>query len=305
MATQRSSAREGRRAHRAAAFFDLDKTIIATSSATAFSRPFLAGGLLTRRAILRSAYAQLLYLVGGADAGQTERLRAQLSRTVTGWDVAQVSEIVERTLHESIDAAVYAEAVALIEEHHAAGRDVVIVSASGSDVVRPIAALLGADQVIASHMQVVDGRYTGEIDFYAYGENKAVAIRELADRLGYDLGASYAYSDSITDAPMLAVVGHAFAVNPDRGLRRMAVEEGWGVLTFDRPVLLRAFLRPSTPVVVVATGVLVVAVAVLAWRLARRQRSVPPSGRPSRDTAGPARPPARMSGALPIPANQA
>ncbi|HEX5331697.1 MAG TPA: HAD family hydrolase [Cellulomonas sp.] len=293
MATQRSSARGGKRARRAAAFFDLDKTIIATSSATAFSRPFLAGGLLTRRAILRSAYAQLLYLGGGADAGQTERLRAQLSHTVTGWDVAQVTEIVERTLHESIDAAVYAEAVALIEEHHAAGRDVVIVSASGSDVVRPIAALLGADQVIASHMQVVDGRYTGGIDFYAYGENKAVAIRALADRLGYDLDASYAYSDSITDAPMLAVVGHAFAVNPDRGLRRMAAEEGWGVLTFHRPVLLRAFLRPSKPVVVVATGVLVVAVAVLAWRLARQRRSVPPSGLPSRHPTRPGRPPAR------------
>ena len=305
MATQRSSARGGRRATRAAAFFDLDKTIIATSSATAFSRPFLAGGLLTRRAILRSAYAQLLYLVGGADAGQTERLRAQLSRTVTGWEVAQVTDIVERTLHESIDAAVYAEAVALIEEHHAAGRDVVIVSASGSDVVRPIAALLGADQVIASHMQVVDGRYTGGIDFYAYGENKAVAIRALADRLGYDLDASYAYSDSITDAPMLAVVGHAFAVNPDRGLRRMAAEQGWGVLTFDRPVLLRAFLRPSKPIVIVATGVLVVAVAVLAWRLARLPGPVPPSGPPSRHPARPARPPARTPSPLPIATNEA
>lgn len=306
MGTHRSNARGGtRRPHRAAAFFDLDKTIIATSSATAFSRPFLAGGLLTRRAILRSAYAQFLYLVGGADASQTERLRAQLSRTVTGWDVAQVSEIVERTLHESIDAAVYAEAVALIEEHHAAGRDVVIVSASGSEVVRPIAALLGADHVIASHMQVENGRYTGEIDFYAYGENKAAAIRELADRLGYDLDASYAYSDSITDAPMLAVVGHAFAVNPDRGLRRMAAEEGWGVLTFDRPVLLRALLHPSTPVVVVVAGVLVVAVAVLAWRVARHGKVVPLSGRPSRHPAGSGRPPARIPVPLPIAAIQA
>ena len=305
MGTQRSSARGGKRAPRAAAFFDLDKTIIATSSATAFSRPFLAGGLLTRRAILRSAYAQFLYLVGGADASQTERLRAQLSRTVTGWDVAQVSEIVERTLHESIDAAVYAEAVALIEEHHAAGRDVVIVSASGSEVVRPIAALLGADHVIASHMQVENGRYTGEIDFYAYGENKAAAIRELADRMGYDLDASYAYSDSITDAPMLAVVGHAFAVNPDRGLRRMAAEEGWGALTFDRPVLLRAFLHPSTPVVVVVAGVLVVAVAVLAWRVARHGKVVPQSGRPSRHPAGSGRPPARIPVPLPMAGIQA
>ena len=128
---------------REAAFFDLDKTIIATSSATAFSRPFLAQGLLTRRSVLRTAYAQLLYLVGGADEDQTERLRAQLSRMVAGWDVSLVSSIVAETLHESIDPTVYAEAVALIEAHHAAGRDVVVVSASGAEVVEPIAAILG------------------------------------------------------------------------------------------------------------------------------------------------------------------
>jgi HAD superfamily hydrolase (TIGR01490 family) len=279
MSTHRPHARGGTDAtRRAAAFFDLDKTIIATSSATAFSRPFLAGGLLTRRAILRSAYAQFLYLVGGADAGQTERLRAQLSRTVTGWDVAKVSEIVERTLHKSIDAAVYAEAVALIAQHHAAGRDVVVVSASGGEIVRPIATLLGADHVIASRMAVEQGRYTGEIAFYAYGENKATAIRRLAEHRGYDLDASYAYSDSITDAPMLAAVGHAFAVNPDRALRRLAAEKGWGVLEFSRPVLLGALLRPSTRVVVALSAALTVVLGIVAWNLARR-RAAPP-GRP-------------------------
>ena len=119
---------------RAAAFFDLDKTIIATSSATAFSRPFLAQGLLTRRSMLRAAYAQLVYVMGGADEAQTERLRAQLSRMVTGWDTAQVEAIIRETLHESIDPAVYAEAVALIGEHHAAGRDVVVERPDGSSV---------------------------------------------------------------------------------------------------------------------------------------------------------------------------
>ena len=228
---------------REAAFFDLDKTIIATSSATAFSRPFLAEGLLTRRSVMRTAYAQLLYLVGGADEDQTERLRAQLSRMVAGWDVAQVSAIVAETLHESIDPTVYAEAVALIEAHHAAGRDVVVVSASGAEVVEPIAAILGADHVIATRMNVVDGRYTGEIDFYAYGENKASAIRELAAVEGYDLGASYAYSDSITDAPMLGTVGHAFAVNPDQALRRLA----------RRARLGHAVVRPPGAAVLVRT----------------------------------------------------
>ncbi|MET0789177.1 MAG: HAD family hydrolase [Cellulomonas sp.] len=256
---------------REAAFFDLDKTIIATSSATAFSRPFLAEGLLTRRSVMRTAYAQLLYLVGGADEDQTERLRAQLSRMVAGWDVEQVSAIVAETLHESIDPTVYAEAVALIEAHHAAGRDVVVVSASGAEVVEPIAAILGADHVIATRMTVVGGRYTGEIDFYAYGENKASAIRELAEAEGYDLGASYAYSDSITDAPMLGAVGHAFAVNPDKALRRLALERGWGTLSFVRPVALFSFKKTAR--IASVTGIaLVVAALVLTWVLVRRQR---------------------------------
>lgn len=261
------------RAHhpRVAAFFDLDKTIIATSSATAFSKGFLAQGLLTRRSVVASAYAQLAYLLGGADAASTERLRAALARTVVGWDVEQVSTIVRETLHESIDPTVYAEAVELIAEHHAAGHDVVVVSASGGEVVEPIAAMLGADAVIATRMAVAAGRYTGEIDFYAYGENKAVAIRDLAADRGYDLAESHAYSDSVTDAPMLGVVGHGHVVNPDRTLRRLAAENGWDVLTFRRPVPLRQLdtqVRVTTGAVVAA---LVVAwLAVWWWR--RRNR---------------------------------
>ena len=258
---------------RSAAFFDLDKTIIATSSATAFSRPFLAGGLLTRGDVLRTAYAQFVYLVGRADADQTERLRAQLSAVAVGWDVARVSQIVAETLHDLIDPTVYAEAVALIEEHHAAGRDVVVVSASGAEIVEPIAAALGADHVIATRMAVEDGRYTGEIDFYAYGENKATAIRELAERSGYDLEASYAYSDSITDVPMLSAVGHSFAVNPDRVLRRLARTNGWGVLTFSRPVSLRSRLAPPTPVLVTLTATIAaVVVGYAVWQVLTRRR---------------------------------
>ena len=268
---QDEPARPAHRPTRAAAFFDLDKTIIATSSATAFSRGFLAEGLLTRRNVLRTAVAQFLYLVGGADAAQTERLRANLSRTVTGWPVSQVSQIVAETLHEAIDPTVYAEAVALIAEHHAAGRDVVVVSASGSEIVEPIAAVLGADHVVATRMQVVDGLYTGDIDFYAYGENKAEAIRELSQSHGYDLASSFAYSDSITDAPMLGVVGHGFAVNPDRALRRLAVENGWGVLAFRRPVPLFDFDREAR----VASALVVAAVVAggLAWWLWHRRRA--------------------------------
>ena len=154
---------------RPAAFFDLDKTIIARSSTLAYAKPFYRGGLINRRAVLRSGYAQFVFLAGGADHDQIERMRAYLSAMCSGWDVQQVKDIVAETLHDLIDPMVYDEAVELIEEHHLAGRDVVIVSTSGAEVVGPIGEMLGADQVVATEMVVEDGHYTGEIDTYVYG----------------------------------------------------------------------------------------------------------------------------------------
>jgi HAD superfamily hydrolase (TIGR01490 family) len=232
-----------RSAGRPAAFFDLDKTIIAKSSALAFSRSFYAGGLINRRSVLRSAYAQFMFLIGGADHDQMEKMREFLSDLCAGWDVQTVRDIVADTLHNIVDPLVYDEAVSLIEDHHFAGRDVIIVSASGAEVVEPIGELLGADGVVATQMQIVDGRYTGEIDYYAYGENKAEALRRLAEEHRYDLSRSYAYSDSVTDIHMLEVVGHPYAVNPDKELRREATARGWPVLVFTRPVALRSRMR--------------------------------------------------------------
>src|SRR5690349_22028333 len=184
-----------------AAFFDLDKTIIAKASTLAFSRPFQAGGLITRGAMLRSAYAQFVYLVGGADHDQMEKMRQFMSNLCAGWDVQTVREIVADTIHNIVDPLVYDEAVSLIEEHRLHGRDIVIVSTSGAEVVGPIGEMLGADRVIATRMVIEDGKYTGDIEYYAYAEEKARAIEDLAQELGYDLEASFAYSDSVTDVP--------------------------------------------------------------------------------------------------------
>jgi HAD superfamily hydrolase (TIGR01490 family) len=224
---------------RSAAFFDLDKTVIARSSTLAFSRPFYAGGLITRRAMLRSAYAHFFYQVNGADHDQMERMRRYLSNLSTGWDVQQVRDIVAETLTDLIQPLVYEEATTLIAEHHEAGRDVVIVSASGAEVVEPIGSLLGAEHVVATRMVVEDGRYTGDIDFYAYGANKAIAVRELAEERGYDLAECYAYTDSFTDLPMLEAVGHPCAVNADKPLRKEALARDWPLLDFVRPVRMR------------------------------------------------------------------
>ena len=140
-----------------AAFFDLDKTIIAKSSTLAFSSEFQAGGLISRRAMLRSAYAQLVFFTGGADHDQMDKMRAFMSQLCAGWDVATVREIVHETLNTIVEPLVYDEAVSLIEEHRLAGRDIVIVSASGAEVVEPIGELLGADRVIATRMEIVEG----------------------------------------------------------------------------------------------------------------------------------------------------
>jgi phosphoserine phosphatase len=122
-------------------------------------------------------------------------------------------------------------------------------------------------------MDVVDGKYTGQIAYYAYAEEKARAIRELADVVGYDLAGSYAYSDSVTDEPMLAAVGHPYAVNPDRELRRIAVSRGWPVLVFVRPVALRSRVPlPTRPTLAALAVGGAAAIGGVLWAGARRRR---------------------------------
>lgn len=261
-----------REARRAAAFFDLDKTIIAKSSTLAFGRPFYRGGLINRRAVVRSVYAQAKFALSGIDERQMERMRAYLTTLCAGWNVEQIRAIVSETLHIIVDPLVFAEAVDLIGRHQADGLDVVVVSSSGSEVVAPIAAMLGADASIATQMEERDGRYTGAIEFYAYGPHKATAIRTLAARKGYDLNRCFAYSDSVTDLPMLEVVGHPFAVNPDRALHKEAVARGWPILTFSNkvPVRERISLLRQRPLERFAAAVMTLSAVVLASAIVRR-----------------------------------
>jgi HAD superfamily hydrolase (TIGR01490 family) len=262
---------------RSAAFFDLDKTLIAKSSALAFGRPFYRDGLITRRDMVKAAYAQLVFRLGGADEQQMARIRDHVADLCKGWRVDQVSQIVSETLHELISPYVYAEAAALIDEHRAAGRDIVVVSTSGEEMVRPIVEQLGVRDVIATRMVVENGRYTGEVAYYAAGPTKAEAVRELAKDRDYDLDSSYAYSDSISDVPLLETVGHANAVNPDRSLRRVAAERGWPVLEFRHPVPLSRRLRdrPAVPVAAAALGIGVgVAIGLALYGRHRRARAL-------------------------------
>jgi HAD superfamily hydrolase (TIGR01490 family) len=259
-----------------AAFFDLDKTIVSRSSSLALSRPLYRAGLVSRGQLLRGAYGQLVYLLVGADERRMERLKEGLLQLTTGWERSAIERLVEDVLLEVIDPYVYAEALELLAEHRAAGRAIYIVSSSPEEVVKPLARHFGVSGVIATRAQVgADDRYTGMLEFYAYGEQKAQAIRDMAGRHQLDLEGSYAYSDSITDAPMLATVGHPVAVNPDRELRKLAEERGWEVRNFRRPVRLRTRIVSAVPrtrpSIAAFAGGLVIA-AVLVWVTLRSRR---------------------------------
>jgi HAD superfamily hydrolase (TIGR01490 family) len=253
-----------------AAFFDLDKTIIARSSTLVMGRTFFKDGLISPSTVLKGLYAQAVYQLVGADHAKMEQMRRAALDLTQGWDAERVRKLVHETVEEVIAPLVYAEALALIEQHHAAGRDVWIVSSSGEEIVAPFAGYLGVEEILATRSGIDDeGRYDGTLEFYAYGGAKATAIRQVADARGYDLTRCYAYSDSITDLPMLSAVGHPTAVNPDRELRAAATAMGWEARDFTAPVRLRdrlpAVERKRDKA---AVGLfLAVAIGAIAWRV--------------------------------------
>lgn len=222
-----------------AAFFDLDKTIVARSSPLALGRSFFKEGLITRSWLIKSLYAQLMFHLMGADEDKMERMRTEAARLTAGWEADKVRRVVNEVLEEVISPLIYAEALDVIHDHRAAGRLICIVSSSPEEVVEPLAALLSVDRFIASKPKIENGKYTGELDFYAYGPFKAEAIKKLAEQEDLALERSFAYSDSATDLPMLELVGHPVAVNPDKELRTVAIEREWPIETFKNPVTLR------------------------------------------------------------------
>jgi len=259
-----------------AAFFDLDKTVIAKASVVAFGTPLYKEGLISRRTILRGLWGQLVYLHLGADEDRIARMRSSVLALTKGWEQERVRAIVEEALESVVAPIVFAEALELLRAHRDAGRLVVIVSASPEEIVGPLAEYLGAHYAIASRAQLDDqGRYTGRMAFDAFGSAKVDAINELASARGLDLDASYAYSDSATDLPMLEAVGHPVAVNPDRELARVAADRGWEIREFARPVQVRPLSGHTLPV---AAGAVALLGGGAAWWWYARRSGTRPSG---------------------------
>jgi len=248
-----------------AAFFDLDKTIIAGSSSLAFGKPLYRAGFLQKGHLLRLGIGQFTYMLFGADEDALGRARDEMLDLVSGWHKAEIDAIVAKTLDDVISPLVFAEALFLIDEHVRSGREVYVVSASPEEFVTPIAKMVGIDNVIATKIRTDGlGRFVPELDRYVMGQGKADAMREVAEQDGIDLEGSYAYTDSFTDIPMLEAVGNPVVVNPEKELREAAQENVWPILEFQRPVSLepRVQAPPKRVWIPIAVGVTGVAVAV-------------------------------------------
>ena len=219
----------------AAAFFDLDRTLISGASAFPFGVEAWRQGLASSSDIAKWTFAALSFVVTGDKGdGSTVDLRSEYLGRIKGSRVADLDMIGQAVLPKLV-ARVRPEARKLITMHHEAGRDTWIVSASPKRIVEPLAASLGMTGAIGTEGRVVGGRFTGELEGpFIYGPGKAQAIEKLASDRGYDLDLSYAYSDSVSDLPMMETVGHPVAVNPDSELDHLAHERGWPVVIFAR-----------------------------------------------------------------------
>jgi HAD superfamily hydrolase (TIGR01490 family) len=212
----------------AAAFFDLDRTLIRRSSALALAPAFRKRGIINRRQMARAAFWQVLFALRGASHGAVKAAAEDGLVILRGRTPEELQDLVAGALEDVLRPLVYAESLSLVERHRRRGEPVYIVSATLQEIVDAIAEDLGFDGALGTRCEVVDGRYTGKAIRALHAENKAVALRELP----YDLDASTAYSDSHTDLPFLEAVGNPVAVNPDRQLRRIATERGWPILEF-------------------------------------------------------------------------
>jgi HAD superfamily hydrolase (TIGR01490 family) len=217
-----------------AAFFDLDKTLMEGSSALHFGRAAYRAGMVSRRQLLGDAWANVKFRLNGSTDEGTEELRRRILDSIAGQRVKDLMRMAPDVL-AGILPLIYRDVLAAAWEHQDAGRPAYIVTAASQELAESLAGVLQMDGGIGMRSEVKDGVYTGRpAGPFTYREGKAVAIRELAEREGIDLSESYAYSDSESDLPMLRAVGHPVVVNPDSELARIAREEGWQIMRFDK-----------------------------------------------------------------------
>jgi HAD superfamily hydrolase (TIGR01490 family) len=218
---------------REAAFFDLDRTLMAGSSGFHWARAARGAGLINRRRLAADAFVNLRFRLEGSTDAATDKIRERVGALIAGRRVRDLDRLAPKVL-AGVLPRLYPQMLEVAYEHQDAGRRVYIVTAASQEMAALLAHVLGFDGGIGSRSEIVDGVYTGRPGGpFTYREGKAQALRALAAQEGIDLASSWAYSDSESDLPMLRAIGHPVAVNPDAVLQRVARDEGWAVMRFD------------------------------------------------------------------------
>lgn len=253
----------------AAAFFDLDNTLIRGASIFYVARGFKAHGFLDSKDIAKFAFDQFTFRLRGERHDQVARTRESALAVAAGHTVTELQELCRHIYDDYLADKIWPGTRALADLHRRRGEPVWLITASPKELADVFATRLGLDGALGTQPEQIDGRYTGKlVGEILHGPAKGEAVRELAERMGYDLTACHAYSDSANDLPMLTLVGHPHAVNPDHKLRTRAEQEGWPITDYRTGMRLLRMGMPSAAVTGAAGGVFAAGVA-----LARRART--------------------------------
>ncbi len=219
---------------RGAAFFDLDKTLMAGSSGIFFARAAYETGMISRSRLAKDVYENVRFRLLGSTDDRADIVRQRVGEMIAGVRVRDLERLSPRVL-AGVLPRLYPQMLERAYAHQDEGMPVYILTAASQEMADLLARVLAFDGGLGSRSEVVDGRYTGRpAGPFNYREGKVLAMRELADREQIALERSYAYSDSESDLPMLRAVRHAVVVNPDAVLRRIALQEGWELVELDR-----------------------------------------------------------------------
>lgn len=239
-----------------AAFFDIDNTIMRGASIFHLARGLFERKILTASDLANYAIAQGRFLMSGSEnVTDMARITENALSFVAGRTIPEITSLCEEIYDEIMADKVWPGTVQLAHSHRASGHQVWLVSAAPIELANVIAIKLGLTGAVATISEVVDGVYTGKLKSAPmHGPQKAQAVHELAAEHGFDLAASFAYSDSSNDIPLLTAVGNPTAVNPDNGLRQYAEQHQWPIADFRREHLVKRYAVPVSATALALIG---------------------------------------------------
>ena len=218
-----------------AAFFDVDNTLVRGSTSIIFGKVAFAGGAIKRRDIWRFMFEQMMFIRRGERNDKMAGFKDRALSLTKGQSAEVLEKLIDQVYESEIKPRLWPETVAALKNHLAEGREVWLITAAPVELAQAIADDLGATGALGTIVGKENGVLTGTlIGEPLHGKAKRKAARKLAKERHISLKRSWAYSDSVNDLPLLTLVKHAVAVNPDKVLARYAEAAGWDILRFKK-----------------------------------------------------------------------